>query len=71
MPDEEWIETLDDGRKVKFFYHESVEDRAFVSAQLAGNELIHSIILTKARNPLSREDVESHFEGELSKKYTV
>jgi hypothetical protein len=33
MPDEEWIETLDDGRKVKFFYHESVEDRAFVSAQ--------------------------------------
>jgi hypothetical protein len=24
--------------------------------------------LTKARNPLSREDVESHFKGELSKK---
>jgi hypothetical protein len=35
MPDEEWIKTLEDGRKV---------------------------------NPLTREDVESHFKAELSKK---
>jgi len=25
-------------------------------------------VLTKAGNPLSREDVETHFKGELSKK---
>jgi hypothetical protein len=68
MPDEEWIKTLEDGRKVKFFYQELAEDGAFISAQIAGNEVVYSIILTKARNPLSREGVESHFEGELSKK---
>ena len=71
MPDEEWIKTLDDGRKVKFFYQEQVEDGACISAQIAGNEVVYSIILTKARNPLDREDVESHFEGELSKRWTV
>jgi hypothetical protein len=68
MPDEEWIKTLEDGRKVKFFYQELAEDGAFISAQVAGNVVVYSIILTKARNPLSREGVESHFEGELSKK---
>jgi hypothetical protein len=68
MPDEEWIKTLEDGRKVKFIYQELLEDGAFITAQLAGNEVVYSVILTKAGNPLSREDVEGHFEGELSKK---
>jgi hypothetical protein len=71
MPDEEWIKTLDDGRKVKFFYQELAEDGAFISAQLAGNEVVYSVILTKARNPLCREDVENRFKGELSKRWTV
>ena len=68
MPDEEWIKTLADGRNVKFIYQELPVDGAFLTAQLEGNEVVSSIVLTKARNPLSREDVESHFEGELSKK---
>jgi hypothetical protein len=71
MPDEEWIKTLDDGRKVKFFYQELAKDGAFISAQLAGNEVVYSVILTKARNPLCREDVENRFKGELSKRWTV
>ena len=68
MPDQEWIKTLEDGRKVKFIYQELPEDGAFVTAQLAGNEVVYSVILTKAGNPLSREDVECHFAGELSMK---
>jgi len=68
MPDEEWIKTLEDGRKVKFIYQELPEDGAFITAQLAGNEIVYSVILTKARNLLSREDVESRFQGELSKR---
>jgi hypothetical protein len=67
MPNEEWIKRLDDGRKVKFIYQELPEDAAFLTAQLEGNEVVYSVVLTKARNPLSREDVESHFKGELSK----
>ena len=68
MPDEEWIKTLEDGRKVKFIYQELVEDGAFISAQFAGNEVVYSVVLTNAKNPLSRDEVESHFKSELSKK---
>jgi hypothetical protein len=68
MPAEEWIKTLEDGRKVKFIYQELPGDGAFISAQIERNEVVYSVILTNAKNPLSREDVESHFKGELSKK---
>jgi hypothetical protein len=68
MRDEDWIKTLEDGRRVKFIYQELPEDGAFITAQLEGNEVVYSVVLTKTRNPLRREDVESHFKGELSKK---
>ena len=68
MPDQEWIKAIEGGRKVKFIYQELPENGAFITAQLAGNEVVYSVVLTKAKNPLSREVVESHFEGELSKK---
>jgi hypothetical protein len=68
MPDEEWIKTLEDGRRVKFIYQKLPEDGAFITAQIASNEVVYSVVLAKAGNPLSREDVESHFKGELSKK---
>jgi hypothetical protein len=68
MPDEEWVKTIADGRKVKFVYQELPEDGAFITAQVAGNEVVYSVLLAKAKNPLTREDVEGHFEGELSKK---
>jgi len=68
MPDEEWIKTLADGRKVRFIYQELPEDGAFITAQVGGNEVVYSIVLTKAGNPLCREDVESRFKSELSKK---
>jgi hypothetical protein len=41
---------------------------AFITAQIAGNEVVYSVVLTKAKNPLSREEVESHFKSELSKR---
>jgi hypothetical protein len=68
MPDEEWVKTLADGRTVKFIYQELPGDGAFMTAQLAGNEVVYSVLLAKAKNPLTREDVESHFKAELAKK---
>ena len=68
MPDEEWIKTLEEGRRVKFVYQELPEDGAVITAQLAGHEVVYSVILAKAGNPLSRKDVEGHFDVELSKK---
>jgi hypothetical protein len=68
VPADEWIQTLEDGRKVKFTYQELPQDGAFITAQIAGNKVVYSIILTSALNPLGRGEVESHFKGELSKK---
>jgi hypothetical protein len=68
MSDDEWVKTLADGRQVKFTYQELPVDSAFITAQVAGNEVVYSVVLTKTKIPLSREDVESHFAGELSKK---
>jgi hypothetical protein len=68
MAEEEWVKTLGDGRKVKFIYQELPDDGAFLTAQIGGNEVVYSIVLAKARNPLSREDVETRFQGELSKR---
>lgn len=68
MSDEEWVKTFADGKQVKFTYQELPVDSAFITAQVAGNEVVYSVVLTKTKNPLSREDVESHFAGELSKK---
>ena len=55
MPDEEWIKTLEDGRKVKFSYRKLSEGGAFITAQIDRNEVVYSVVLSEARNPLSRE----------------
>jgi hypothetical protein len=68
VPSDEWIKTLADGRRVKFTSQDLPEKGAFITAQVEGNKVVYSIVLTNAGNPLSREEVESHFEGELSKK---
>jgi hypothetical protein len=52
----EWIKTLADRRRVKFTNQELAE-RAFLTAQVEGNKVVYSIILTNAKNPLSHEEV--------------
>jgi hypothetical protein len=68
MSDEEWIKTLEDGRRVKFTNQELPADVAFITAQLEGNKVVYSIILTEAKKALGRVEVESYFKGEFSKK---
>ncbi len=68
MEEKEWLKNLEDGRRVKFTYQELPNDGAFITAQLERNEVVYSVVLAKAKNPLSQEDVESHFKGELAKK---
>ena len=63
---DEWIKTLADRRRVKFTNQE-LDENAFLTAQVEGNKVVYSIVLNDAKNPLSREEVETHFEGELSK----
>lgn len=68
MWEEEWVKKLEDGRMVKFTYQQLPEDAAFITAQIERNEVVYSVVLAKAKNPLSHDKVESHFKGELSKK---
>jgi len=63
---DDWVKTLVDHRRVKFPYQE-LEESAFLTAQVEGNKVVYSIVLSNAKNPLSREEVETHFESELSK----
>jgi hypothetical protein len=58
MPDQEWIRGLADGRRVKFTIQELPDDGVFMTAQIEGNKVVYSIILTKAKDPLSREEIE-------------
>jgi hypothetical protein len=71
LQDEEWIKTLEDGRRVKFTYLELPKNVAFITAQIESNKVVYSIVLTEAKNRLSHAEVESHFAGELSKKCTA
>jgi hypothetical protein len=71
MQDEEWVKTPEDSRKAMFLYQDLLEDGAFITAQFAGNGVVYSVLITKASDPLSRENVENRVKGELSKKHTV
>ena len=46
MPSDEWIKALADGRRVKFTYQELPDEGAFVTAQVEGNKVVYSIVLT-------------------------
>jgi hypothetical protein len=47
---------------VKFTYDDLPLGKAFLTAQIAGNEVVCSVILPEPEFPFSREGVESHFE---------
>jgi hypothetical protein len=53
MPDEEWIKTIADGRRVKFTSQELPRDRAFITAQIETNKVVYSILWPKQRIPLA------------------
>ena len=64
---DEWIKRLPDRRRVKFTNQE-LDEWAFITAQTEGNKVVYSIVLTDVKNPLTRVEVENHFEAELSKE---
>ena len=53
---------------MKFTYQDLPGEVAFITAQVEGNKVLYSIVLTNGKNPISREEVEGRFEGELLKK---
>jgi hypothetical protein len=59
---DEWTKVSPHGRLVKFTYSELPTGEAFLTAQIAGHEVVCSVILPQPEHPFSREGVESHFE---------
>ena len=59
---DEWKNVSPGGQLVKFTYSELPDGKVFLTAQIAGHEVVCSVILPQAEHPFSREGVERHFE---------
>ena len=59
---DEWTKVSPTDQLVKFTYSELPTGEAVLTAQMAGHEVVCSVILPQPEHPFSREGVESHFE---------
>ena len=59
---DEWKNVSPGGKLVKFTYSELLDGRVFLTAQIAGHEVVCTVILSQPELPFSREVVEGHFE---------
>ena len=59
---DEWTKVSPRDQLVKFTYAELPNGEAFLTAQIAGHEVVCSVILPQPEHPFSREGVEGHFE---------
>jgi hypothetical protein len=59
---DEWTKVSPGNQLVKFTYSELPTGEAFLTAQIAGHEVVCSVILPQPEHPFSREGVEGHFE---------
>ena len=62
---DEWMKVISDDRLVKFTYVNLPEGAAFMTAQIAGHEVVYSILVEQTERPLSRVEVERRFDAEL------
>ena len=63
--EDEWAKVISGDRLVRFTYSDLPEGAAFLTAQIAGHEVVYSIILEQREHPFSRHGVERHFKFEL------
>ena len=63
--EDEWTKVASGDRLVKFTYAELPNGEAFLTAQIAGHEVVYSVVLRQAERPFNREGVERHFNYEF------
>ena len=63
--DDEWTKVIGTDRIVKFTYSDLPRGAAFMTAQIAGHEVVYSIISEQTEYPFSRVGVERRFDNEL------
>jgi len=59
---DEWTTVSPSDKLVKFTYSDLPTGEAFLTAQIAGREVVCSVILAEPELPFSRKGVEGHFE---------
>lgn len=59
----EWTTTISGHRLVRFTYLDLPEGNAFMTAQIAGHDVVYSVI-AHAERPFNRESVERRFDDE-------
>jgi hypothetical protein len=62
--EDEWPKVISGDRLVKFTYLDLLGGEVFMTAQIAGHEVVYSVILRQAEHPFNREGVERHFDSE-------
>ena len=62
--EDEWTKVISGDRLVKFTYLELTEGEAFLTAQIAGHNVVYSVIARQPEGPFTREGVERHFDHE-------
>ena len=62
---DEWTKVISGDRLVKFTYFDLSTGAAFMTAQIAGHEVVYSIISERTERPFSRVGVEGRFDYEL------
>jgi hypothetical protein len=63
--EDEWTSVISGDRLVKFTYADLPEGEVFLTAQIAGHDVVYSKILRQAIDPFSRKGVERHFNYEF------
>lgn len=59
--EDEWTNVISGDRLVKFTYLDLPEGTAFLTAQIAGHDVVYSVLVQPAEQPFNREGVERHF----------
>jgi hypothetical protein len=59
--EDEWIKATSGDRLVKFTYVDLPDGAAFLTAQIAGHDVVYSVVVEQAEQPFNREGVERHF----------
>jgi len=62
--EDEWTTVISGDRLLKFTYSDLPDGKAFLTAQIAGHEVVYSVILRQAEHPFNPAGVERHFDYE-------
>jgi hypothetical protein len=62
--EDEWTKVMSGDRLVTFTYVDLPAGTACLTAQIAGHDVVYSVMMRHTEHPFNREGVERHFDDE-------